>query len=115
MITFWYLRVLRATGTEATSACKDDQLWTGIKSGIEGAVHRVKTIWDTKSTTEDWGFLLIDTKNDFNYINHIGMLWTVFHLWPSRARFVLNYYCHWSLLVFRNGNGMDSFCTLGRA
>ena len=81
--------MLRATGTEATSVCQDDQLWVGLKSGIEGTVHRVKNIWETKSTTEDWGFLLVDTRNDFNYINHIGMLWTVFHLWPSRARFLI--------------------------
>ena len=33
------------------------------------------------------------------------MLWTVQHLWPSGACFVFNCYCHWSLLVLRNGNG----------
>ena len=37
------------------------------------------------------------------------MLWTVINLWPSGARFVLNCYCHWSLLVLKNGNGTASF------
>ena len=79
--------MLRVTGPESTIACQDDQIWAGLKSVIDGAVHMVQTIWDTKSTTEDWGFLLVDAKNAFNYINQIGMLWTVCHLWPYRDRF----------------------------
>ena len=30
------------------------------------------------------------------------------HLWPSGASFVYNCYCHWSLLVLRNGDGKAS-------
>ena len=37
------------------------------------------------------------------------MMWTVIHLWPPGACFVFNCYCHWSSLVFRNGNGTASF------
>ena len=103
------MRVLRVTVPEATNACKDDKLWARLKSGIDGAVHRAQTIWDTKLPTEDWGFLLIDSENAFNYINQIGMLSTVSHLWTSRARFILNFYYHWSLLILRNGNGTGSF------
>ena len=54
--------VLRATGSEATSACQYDQIYAGLKVGIGGTVHRVKDIWDTKLITEDWGFLLVDAK-----------------------------------------------------
>ena len=54
---------------------------------------------------ENWGFLLVGAKNAFNEINRVGMLWTVFHLWPSGARFVFNCYCQWSSIVLRNRNG----------
>ena len=37
------------------------------------------------------------------------MLETVYHLWPSRARFGFNCYRHWSSLVLQNGNGPVSF------
>ena len=81
--------------------------------GIDGAVHRVQDICYTKSILEDFGFLLVDAKIAFNYINIIGMLWTVCHLCLSKAHFVFNRYRHWSLLVLRNRNGKDSLCTVG--
>ena len=80
-----------------------------LKAGIHDAIHGIRALWDKKSTTEGWGFLLIDANNAFNEIYRFRMLWTVRHLWPSRARVVFNCYCHWSLLVLRNGNGMDCF------
>ena len=49
------------------------------------------------------------TENASNYINCIGILWTVCHLWPSRDSFVYNCYCNWSYLVLQNGNGTASF------
>ena len=57
--------VLRVTGPEAPSACQDDQICTRLKSGIYSAVHGVQDIWDTKSNTEGWGFLLVDAKKRF--------------------------------------------------
>ena len=58
---------------------------------------------------EDSGFLLVDTKNDFNKINLIRMLCTVPHLWPSGARFVFNFYRHLSFLILQKGIGTASF------
>ena len=106
--------VLRVMVPETTSTCQDYQLCVGLKAGIDSNVHRVQAIWDTKSTREDWGFLLVDPKNAFNEINWIGMLWTVCHLWPSGAHFDFNCYYHWSLLVLRNRNRTSILCTLGR-
>ena len=93
---------------EANMACQDDQLCVGIKAEIDDAIHGVHALWDENSSTEEWGFLLVDAKNVFNKINRVGMLWTVRHLWPSGARFSFNFYRHWSSLVFRNGNGTAS-------
>ena len=61
--------VQKATGPEATMEYQDDQLCEGIKSGIDGTVHGVQSILDEKLTTENWEFLLIDTKNAFKEIN----------------------------------------------
>ena len=75
-------------------ACQDDQLCDGLKAVIDSAIHGVQDLWDEKSTTENWGFLLVDTKNTFDEINQVGMLWTFRHLWPSRSRFFFNCDCH---------------------
>ena len=48
---------------------KDDHLCAGLKSGIDGAVYRVKYIWEANPTKENWGSLLFDAKNAFNNIN----------------------------------------------
>ena len=100
--------VLKVMGPEATMAFQDDQLFSGFKLGINGAVCIFQALWDENSSTEEWGFLLVDAKNAFNEINRLGMLWTVQHLWSSGDHFIVNCYCHWSLLVLRNGNGTDS-------
>ena len=54
--------VLKVTVPEATSAFQDDHFCARLKAGIGGTVQGVQAIWDSKSTTEDWGFLLVDAK-----------------------------------------------------
>ena len=97
--------MLKFTGPEANHACKDDQLCAGFKPGIRRAVHEVWYIWVDNSTKENCDFLLVDAKNNFNEINIIIMLWKVLNLWTYGARFVLNWYCHHSLLMLRKGDG----------
>ena len=82
--------VLKVTVPEATMEFQDDQLCSGLKVVIDSSIHGVQALWDENSSTEEWGFLLVDTKNALNQINRVRMLWTVRHLWPSGARFVLN-------------------------
>ena len=55
---------LKVAGTEATMACQDVHMCSGIKVGIGGAVHRVQDIWYKNLTTEDWGFFLVDEKRN---------------------------------------------------
>ena len=90
--------VLKVTVLEATIACQDEQLCAGLKAGIDGAIHGVQALWDENSTTEEWGFFLVDAKNTFNKIIQVRMLRTIRYLWLSGASFVFNFYCHWSLL-----------------
>ena len=101
--------LMKVKGSKSTIACQDDKLCAGIDAVTDCAIHSVQEIWGANSSTEDWLFLLVDSKKAFNKVNRIGMLWTVFHLWPSRDRYVLNPYCHWSLLVFQKRNGTASF------
>ena len=79
-------------GPEATNTWQDDHLCAVLKAGIGGAVHGYQDIWDANLSTENWWFLLMDAKNAFNEINHIGMLWTVRHLWLSEVHFIFNFY-----------------------
>ena len=53
-------------------------------------------------------FLLVYAKKAFNQINQIRMLWTVYHLCTSIDSFVLNCYCHHSLIVMINGDGKSN-------
>ena len=55
-------------------AYQDDQLCAGLKAEIDGVVHGDQAIWDKNSSTEDWGFLLVDAENAFNDINRVGMV-----------------------------------------
>ena len=54
--------MLKVSGPESTSTGQDDQICAGLKAGIDITVHRVQDIWDTKSTTEYWRFILVDVK-----------------------------------------------------
>jgi hypothetical protein len=58
---------------------------------------------------KDWGFLLINTSNALNEQNQTGMLWTVWHEWPSGAWLTYNCYKHWETLVIRYNNGSGIF------
>ena len=50
--------VRKVTGPEATMECQDEQLCTGLKKVIDGAVHKVQANSYKKSITEYWGFFL---------------------------------------------------------
>ena len=60
--------ILKFAGLEATMACKDYHMGAGIKAVIYSAINGVQALWDDNSTTENWGFLLVDAKNVFNKI-----------------------------------------------
>ena len=61
--------VIKVTVPEATMACQDDQMCDRLKARIDGTVHGIQAIWDKNLTTEDWGYVLVDTKKLFNEIN----------------------------------------------
>jgi hypothetical protein len=75
---------------------------------ISRANHQPSTI-EIQTLKENWGFLLIDSSNGFNEQNQMEMLWAVRHEWPSGARFVLNCYKHWAVLLLRGNDGHAVF------
>ena len=75
--------LLKVAGPEAKSACGTTQLAGGLEAGIEGAIHAMCVLFEEHRKEEDWGFLLIDARNEFNEENQTAMLWDVRHEWPS--------------------------------
>ena len=61
--------VLKVTVPEATRAYQDYQLCDRLKVVIDDAIHRVQDLWDENSSTEEWGFFLVDVKNAFSENN----------------------------------------------
>ena len=54
--------VMKFTVPEATNTRQDDHICAGLKSVISVTVHGVQDILDANSSTENWGFLLVDKK-----------------------------------------------------
>ena len=99
--------VLAVTMTEAELECGIDQLCGGLRAGIEGGVHAMRTIWESMKEEEEIGFLLIDARNAFNKDNQTNMLWTVRHICPTGARFTFNCYQHHSMLYLKLADGQE--------
>eukprot|EP00957_Ditylum_brightwellii_P104715 7980506-Ditylum_brightwellii.AAC.1 len=55
--------IISVCGDDATEACGIKQLCSGLKAGIEGAIHTMNHLWSEHGKEENWGILLIDAKN----------------------------------------------------
>ena len=99
--------VCSATRSDLTVLSGTDQLCCGVKSGIEGAVHAITSLFEEHcDSPSGWGVLLVDASNAFNSLNRNALFWNVRVLWPRCSRFFFNTYRGWAPLIVR---GTDEF------
>ena len=98
-------------GIDVEELCGADQRCSGLKGGIEGAIHSVGSIFESKSH-DGYGVLMVDAKNAFNSINRAVSLLNARVLWPRCSRFLFNTYRGYSSLWI-NGSSDPLFSREG--
>ena len=100
--------MIDVTEDDVKVACNSDQLCSGIKGGIEGAVHAIRELFD-ENCDDGFGLLLMDAVNAFNSICSPATLWNARVLWSRCSRFLFNSYICYS--VKEGGSDTrSSFC-----
>ena len=81
------------------------QTCTGLRSGIEAAIHACAEIWQDQSTE---CLLQVDTDNAFNRLNHNVALHNIKQICPAIHRFLQNHYQEPAKLTFSDETQHDS-------
>ena len=113
----------RIVGKSVMSILKNDvqvaggclQTCTGIRSGLEAAIHATSTAWDNQSTE---CLLQVDADNAFNRLNRKVTLHNVKEICPPLATFLHNHYQSAAHLFVNDGSKQELFlseegCTQG--
>lgn len=103
----------RITGKLLVSVIKDDiidaagplQTCSGLKSGIEAAVHAMRTTFEDNQTE---AILLVDAENAFNNLNRKAALHNIKQLCPPFHQYLQNTYQKPARLIISTANGHDS-------
>ena len=66
--------MVTATRDDITDLCEVDQLCSGLKGGIEGAVNAMRELFE-EHHADGWGLLLVDARNAFNKLNKAAAIW----------------------------------------
>ena len=82
------------------------QLCTGIRSGIEAAVHMNEQAWHDDSTE---AVLLVDADNAFNRLNRKVALHNVQQICPPMYKYLFNHYQSPAHLVIANSSDSEPF------
>ena len=90
--------MIEVTEDDVKFACNSDQLSSGIKAGIEGAIHSTRELFNNKCD-EGFGLLLNDAENAFNTISRAAALWNARVLWCRCSHFLFNSYRGFALLI----------------
>ena len=78
------------TNNDVKEACNADQLCSGIKAGIESAVHSIRDLFNQNSDA-GFGFLLMHMygANTFGSISRSAALWNARVLWSRCSQFFI--------------------------
>ena len=82
--------------------CGVEQLVTGFKTSIEGAIHAMTDLYN-EFASDSWGFLLIDAVNAFTMLNRTTALWNASVLWPRCSRFLFHTYRGYECIYSKEG------------
>ena len=88
------------TGDDVRIECNNDQLCSGIKGGIGGAIHGISQLFESQCV-DSGGLLLVDADNAFNSMKRSAGLWNARVLWSRCSRFLLNSYQDYAVLIIR--------------
>ena len=80
--------------------CRADQLCSGLRYGIEGAIQGMREMFDD-SMNDGSGMLLVDAKNS---VTRVAAIWNARVLWPCASRFIFNTYQGFSFLVIKGSS-----------
>ena len=86
------------TGDDVRIECNNDQLCSGIKGGIEGAIHGISQLFESQCE-DGGGLLLVDADNAFNSMKRSAGLWNARVLWTRCSRFLFNSYQGYAVLI----------------
>ena len=94
--------MMLCTGVDVQDECGADQLCSGLRGGIEGAIHAVSEVFESRSG-DGYGVLMVDARNAFNSLNRSVGLWNARVYWPRCSRFLFNTYRGFSSLWIKGG------------
>ena len=83
------------------------------EGGGKGASRALGSLEFLTQDADPSGTTLVDTRNEFNELIRLAMLWTVQHRWLEGGRIAFNCYRHWAQLLLRQ-RGEPPVTVLGR-
>ena len=97
------------TRSDLEEVCGVDQLCSGLRSGLDGAIHAVCELFNEHCR----GLLFVDATNVFNSVNRVAAFWNARVLWPQCSRFPFNTYHKYASLLVQDGNAVNN-CLLSK-
>ena len=95
------------TRSDLEEVCGVDQLCSGLRSGLEGAIHAVRELFNDHCNF-GWGLLFVDATNAFNSVNRVAALWNARVLLPRCSRFLFNTYRGYASLLVQDGSPVNN-------
>ena len=97
--------MIDVTKDDVKVACNSNQLCSGVKGGIEGAVHAIRELFD-EICDDGFGLLLMDAVYVFNPIGRPATLRNARVLWSRCSFFLFNSYRGFALLIIKGSSAI---------